>query len=145
MPVKFLDLEPVFLTYESRVETYQVHKPDEYMKDPKHVHIDACWENKTGPKIYMNYVQSIDQAQGVSFLCPKCFIANGSRVGTHAVICWSRSRGVPDDASPGPGRWKLDGTGLHDLTLNGETGGARSVQLNGGCKWHGFITNGEAT
>lgn len=91
-------------------------------------------------------VDSIFEAQGVMFLCPKCFAENGGPVGTHAVICWSRSRGVPDEIEPNPGRWSLHGTGLHDLTLHGDPpGGARSIQLGGGCGWHGFITNGEAT
>jgi hypothetical protein len=91
-------------------------------------------------------VGDISAAQGIEFLCPKCFAANGGPVGTHAVICWSRSRGAPDDESPGPGRWKIEGTGFADLTLNADPpSGARSVQLNGGCGWHGFITNGEAT
>lgn len=91
-------------------------------------------------------VKTLAEAQGVRFLCPKCFAANGGAVGTHAVGCWSRSRGAPDHASPGPGRWTLDGTGVEDLTLNGDPpGAARSVQLNGGCAWHGHITNGDAT
>ena len=92
------------------------------------------------------HVENIDEAQGIWFLCPKCFAANGGRVGTHGIICWSKSRGVPDDVDPKPGRWKLDGTGFHDLTLNAEPGKSRSVLLLGdGCKWHGFITNGEIT
>lgn len=92
-------------------------------------------------------VDAIGQAQGVRFLCPKCYAANGGPVGTHSVVCWSRSRGVPDDVLPGPGRWTLDGSGYEDLTLNGDPPGrARSVLLTGpGCGWHGFITNGEAT
>lgn len=90
-------------------------------------------------------VATIGEAQGVEFLCPKCFAANGGSVGTHSVMCWSRSRGVPEDANPGPGRWKLDGTGIDDLTLNADPPSrARSVALKGGCSWHGFVTNGEA-
>ncbi len=94
------------------------------------------------------HVEAIAEAQGVMFLCPKCWVANGGPVGTHAVICWSRSRGVPDSQYPKPGRWTLEGTGLHDLTLNGDApggGGARSVLLTGGCQWHGFVTNGEVS
>ena len=96
-------------------------------------------------RIYHVEVETLDEAQGVEFLCPKCFAANNGPVGTHVVICWSRSRGVPDDASPGPGRWKLCGTSLDDLTLNADPPSvARSVQLNGGCGWHGFINSGDA-
>jgi hypothetical protein len=86
-------------------------------------------------------------AHGVKFLCPKCFAVNGGPVGTHSVICWSRSSGTPEDMQPGPGRWKMDGTGLDDLTLNGDApdgGGARSVLLTGGCGWHGFVDDGYA-
>lgn len=89
-------------------------------------------------------VDSIAEAQGVMFLCPLCFAKNGGRVGTHRVICWSRSRGIPDDAQPGPGRWALDGTGIDDLTLNADPPKtARSVQLLGGCAWHECVTAGE--
>lgn len=102
------------------------------------------YEQRAGGVCYVS-VDSIADAHGVRFLCPKCFAANGGKVGTHSVICWSRSAGAPDSAVPGPGRWKLDGTGLDDLTLNADPpSGARSVQLNGGCDWHGFVTNGDA-
>lgn len=90
-------------------------------------------------------VDDIKQAQGVRFLCPKCYEANKGEVGTHLVICWSRSRGVPDEAVPQPGRWALEGTGIDDLTLNADPPStARSVQLHGGCAWHGYVTKGEA-
>jgi hypothetical protein len=99
-----------------------------------------------GESDVMVTVGTLGEAQGVRFLCPACFAKNGGKVGTHMVVCWSRSRGVPDDVDPKPGRWTLDGTGMDDLTLNGDPpGNARSVLLLGGCGWHGFITNGEAT
>lgn len=91
------------------------------------------------------FVDTIQEANGVEFLCPKCFAANNGPVGTHAVICWSKSAGTPDDATPGPGRWRLVGTGLHDLSLMEEPGRTRSVLLRGGCAWHGYVTNGEVT
>jgi hypothetical protein len=92
-------------------------------------------------------VKTLARAQGVQFLCPLCFRQNGEQMkGVHSVICWSRSRGAPDDVGPGPGRWTLEGTGLKDLTLNGDPpGGARSVWLTSGCGWHGFVTNGKAS
>jgi hypothetical protein len=109
--------------------------------DPKFIR----YERRDDGRIYHCEVQTIDEAQGVRFLCPKCFAENGGEVGTHLVVCWSRSRGVPDEAAPGPGRWSLHGSGFHNLTLNGDPpGGARSVQINGGCGWHGFVTAGEA-
>lgn len=89
----------------------------------------------------------IEDAQGIMFLCPKCFAANGNmRRGVHQVVCWSRSRGVPDDATPGPGRWALYGTGYDDLTLAADPPNSmRSVKLARGCKWHGHITDGVIT
>jgi hypothetical protein len=101
-------------------------------------------ERRDGGNFIVN-VETLAEAQGIRFLCPLCFAGHDDPVGVHSVICWSRSRGVPDDVSPGPGRWRLDGTGLHDLTLNADPpSDARSVQLNGGCGWHGHVTDGEA-
>lgn len=88
---------------------------------------------------------TIDKGHGIKFLCPKCFAENGGARGTHSVICWSRTRGTPEDARPGPGRWTFEGTGFHDLTMNGDPpGNARSIALTGGCAWHGYMTKGEA-
>jgi len=88
-------------------------------------------------------VDSLDEAQGLMFLCPKCFDSNGGNVGTHSVVCWFANRGVPDDQNPKPGRWVPAGTGLDDLTFTNP--GAASVQLMTGCQWHGFIRDGRAT
>lgn len=108
--------------------------------------LNAKFIRITGPRTHKG-VDTIDQAHGVQFLCPKCFRANGGSKGTHSVICWSRSAGTPEYRDPKPGRWKLTGTSLHDLHLEGDAvggGGARSVQLLGGCNWHGFINHGFA-
>lgn len=132
--MRLLDLEPTFLCLELTADSWTVRKPD------------GSTELVSGQREFYHFVDSIDEADGVEFLCPKCFVANKGPVGTHAVICWSRSRGVPDHISPKPGRWKLVGTGLHDLTLNADPPStARSVLLNGGCGWHGFVTNGDVT
>jgi hypothetical protein len=79
-------------------------------------------------------------ADGVMFLCPKCYAANGGPVGTHAVICWFV--GVSQDFPPQPGRWEPNGETLDDLTFTGPA--AASVLLQGGCGWHGFVRNGDA-
>lgn len=86
-------------------------------------------------------VETLAEAQGLLFLCPKCYGANAGPVGTHSVLAWFKGRGVPDDAEPGPGRWEPSGTGFPDLTLN------PSVDITGfmSCNWHGWIQNGEAT
>lgn len=109
------------------------------------IELDPSWRRyeEEGGHVYMRAVSSIDEAHGVEFLCPLCFLANKGPVGTHIVICWSSSRGTPAHAHPLPGRWKMEGTSFEDLTLNGEEGKSRSVLLTGkGCGWHGFITNG---
>ena len=86
------------------------------------------------------------EAQGVSFLCPKCFVENGGSVGTHQVWCWFRGRGVPDDYNPKPGRWTPQGTGYDDLTfVPGDPPMPVSVQITSGCMWHGHVNHGEVS
>lgn len=83
---------------------------------------------------------SLEEAQGVWFQCPACYVRNGGPVGTHYVLCWFRDRGVPDNWDPRPGRWAPSGSGLADLTLS------PSVHLSGpGCGWHGFVQAGKVT
>jgi hypothetical protein len=89
---------------------------------------------------HFHRVDSIAEADGLLFLCPKCFVANGGKIGTHSVICWTPS--VPQTVKPIPGRWNLVGTSFDDLSL---VAGSSSVKLEGGCQWHGFVTNGQVT
>ncbi len=89
-------------------------------------------------------VGQLAEADGLEFLCPKCYVANGGEVGTHRVICWFVCK-VPDDVRPGPGRWTPQGTGLNDLSFVPSEGRSHSVLLTGGgCAWHGFVTDGKA-
>ena len=85
-------------------------------------------------------VDTLAEADGIMFLCPKCFVANGGPMGTHVIICWKPS--VPLTASPSPGRWNMRGTGYGDLSLDA---GSSSIQLTGGCRWHGFVKDGKIT
>jgi hypothetical protein len=87
----------------------------------------------------MHMVESLAEADGVLFLCPKCFADNNGPIGTHSIICWFRGK-VPDDLNPKPGRWNPSGTGLDDLTFVGP--GACSVLLTSGCNWHGHVKDG---
>ena len=77
-------------------------------------------------------------ADGIAFLCPKCFAAKGGPVGTHSIICW-RPR-VPIGLGPGPGRWEFEGSSFADLSLKA---GSSSIALTGGCAAHFFVTAGE--
>lgn len=85
------------------------------------------------------------EMQGLWLTCPCHFAANGnSDIGVHKILCWFRNRGVPDDFSPGPGRWWPVGSTIDDLTFDyGEPAVAKSVQTQGDC--HFYITGGFAT
>lgn len=86
----------------------------------------------------------VAQADGVMFLCPKCYRANSGPVGTHRVLCWFVGK-VPDSLDPKPGRWTPRGTGLDDLTfVPGNPPRAVSILLTAGCGWHGFVRQGSA-
>lgn len=76
------------------------------------------------------------EAQGIRFRCPKCIT---EIPGSHDVVVPFAGRGVPDDAYPGMARWEASGHYYEDLTLGS------SIQLIGGCEWHGNITDGEVT
>ncbi len=88
-------------------------------------------------------VHRVDEADGIYFLCPKCFEANGGARGTHSIGCWTPN--VPPETLPGPGRWLLAGTSIDDLTLAPVPGHTASVDLTKnehGCKAHFFVENG---
>jgi hypothetical protein len=124
--VRLVDLEPAFLRREIRACAGYGVEPDCITMWPPHTqheHWTPC---------------RLDEADGISFLCPKCWLANGGGAGTHQVLCWRPH--VPPDVDPKPGRWELVGTGFADLTL---TAGSSSVALRGGCAAHFFIESGE--
>lgn len=89
---------------------------------------------------YFLMVDALSEADGISFLCPKCYLANKGRIGTHSIICWDPS--VPENLNPKPGRWKMVGTSFQDLSL---VAGSSSILLTDGCRWHGFIREGQVT
>ena len=85
-------------------------------------------------------VKDVKEADGIMFYCPVC-LANqqkGADIHVHSIICWQPK--VPSNIHPNPGRWNLVGTSFEDLSL---INGSSSVYLQGGCKAHFFITNGE--
>lgn len=80
-------------------------------------------------------VPTLAEAQGIFFGCPKCN-------GTHIVEVTFRNRGVPDhlgthNKKGEAVRWEVSGAGVSDLTTQ------PSILIEGGCEWHGFVTNGE--
>ncbi len=119
-------------------------------------------------------VDTIEKANGVWFQCPRCAqgkevgdnecdchevphaewcdFGRRHHKGAHGVLCWFRNprvvAPVSPEMTPGPGRWWIDAssTSLADLTFgHGEPHMAKSVQLTGGCNWHGYVQSGEAT
>lgn len=126
--MKLVDLDAAFLKF--------LQKPDTWVE----IH-DGQRVEVSGVRHFHQKVDSLADADGVSFLCPLCFKNNHGRVGTHLVICWFKGK-IPDSVVPGPGRWNPSGTGLGDLTFVGP--GAYSVRLTSGCMWHGFVKDGSA-
>lgn len=86
----------------------------------------------------MTVVDTLGEADGISFLCPKCFAENNGPIGTHRVLCWTPQ--VPQKISPNPGRWSMNGFGFNNLSLVAKSS---SVALTGGCRAHFFVTKGE--
>lgn len=137
------DLEARFIRHEVRVEMRRFVKPEVFAARPSGPYTEDDIEERTGPVAYIPDVDTLAEADGVWFLCPKCCSENGGRVGTHAVICWFVGK-VSDDVDPKPGRWTPTGTDLSDLTFVPSAGRSNSVLLTGGCGWHGFVVNGDA-
>jgi hypothetical protein len=89
------------------------------------------------------HVDTFDTAQGISFLCPKCFDLNDGPTGTHSILIWFEGRGVADDTRP-LARWAVSGSGLADLTLSPSINLDAPGRATNGCDWHGWITGGIA-
>ena len=82
---------------------------------------------------------TMEECDGIIFLCPVCFRNNHGNVGTHSIICWKPH--VPQTFYPVPGRWNMRGYGIDDLTLFASSS---SIWLMGpGCGAHFHISNGE--
>lgn len=124
------DLDACFIRREVRVETKRFIKAEAIAARPHGPYTDDDTYERTGPVEYIPIVDTIAEADGLMFLCPKCCAANGGAVGTHRVICWFVGR-VPDDVDPKPGRWTPRGTSLSDLTFVPSAGRSHSVLLTG--------------
>jgi hypothetical protein len=86
------------------------------------------------------YTFNINEADGISFLCPECYDKNGGAIGTHTILCWTPK--IPLSVSPSPGRWFIIGTDISNITLEQSSS---SIQLNNGCRAHFFVRNGIVT
>jgi hypothetical protein len=137
------DLGARFVRHEVRVEMRRFVKAEVFAERPRGPYTEDDFEERMGPVTYIPEVDLLAEADGVWFLCPKCYADNGGRIGTHVVICWFVGK-VSDDVEPKPGRWTPAGTGLHDLTFVPSPGRSQSVLLTSGCHWHGHVVNGDA-
>lgn len=132
--MRLIELEPVFVRYETRIETYAVVDGD-----PETWRARGCpTKPVTGPKHYSIPVKTVTEAQGIRFLCPACFAKNAGPVGTHGIDVAFHDRGVADDQGSHndkgePSRWHVSGDSFGNLSL--------SPSIDGGC-WHGYIKNG---
>ena len=82
-------------------------------------------------------VQTVAEADRVMFVCPM----QGC---SHRIAVDFAGRNTPDEAcirndQGRPVRWNASGSTIEDLTLT------PSILILSGCKWHGFVTNGETT
>jgi hypothetical protein len=120
--MRLVDLEPGFYRYEERVEEY-----------------DTVHGKIIGSRQYKVPVKTIEEAQCIFFICPICHNKSG-----HQIEVTFANRGVADNHGTHnkegkPTRWGVSGSDFTNLTTT------PSILLEGGCAWHGFITNGEVT
>ena len=102
--------------------------------------LDPHWVKCTGDG-HSQIIEDMAAADGIVFLCPRCYEDNGGRVGTHIIFCWFQGKVPLSLLYCGPGRWNPSGTGYADLTFVGP--GLTSVLIQGGCNAHFHIVNGE--
>lgn len=138
--MRLTTLEAYFVRYQARVE------PKNFIVgDPATWRARGCPSERRIVKVhYTIKVETLAEAQGLQFLCPACFIKNNGSIGTHWCGVTFEGRGAqPEQGSQNkdgkPTRWTVSGTGLNDLTTR------PSILLEGGCNWHGYITNGEVS
>ena len=132
--MKLIELEPEFIIYKDELADKSIGKT---LQDGS-----IQWGGfsiKT-----RHHVSTLQEAQGIMFLCPLCFNKNNGSIGTHLCEVSFKDKNVKDDegvhdSTGRPVRWGVSGNNMDDLTTT------PSVFLQGGCKWHGFITLGEVS
>lgn len=126
---RLADLEPQFIRYETRDTS-------------------PTFDGETQPREILSEfivpVRTLDEAQGIQLLCPKCYLKNKGKVGTHLIQVTFAGRGVLDsqgahNSKGNPARWKVFGSTIADLSTD------PSILIEGSCAWHGWIRNGEVT
>jgi len=140
--VRLRELDAKFIRYETRIATWTRVLGDPLVWKP-----GDPTEEVTGPQEWSIPVENLADAQGVFFQCPLCAEgkprSSAAVIGAHYFGVTFADRGVlPHQGCHGtngePTRWQVTGTGLDDLTTQ------PSIQIQGGCNWHGYITDGAA-
>lgn len=135
--MKLSELEPEFYRYDRRMMGV-----DMCIGDP------ATWRERGCPSEHRDELRDVrtpapfPEAQLLWFICPKCAHEKGTTVGCHYIEVTFADRGVLADqgVTNKKGeyvRWNVSGAGFDNLTIT------PSILIEGGCEWHGFITNGE--
>lgn len=141
--MRLTELEPYFIRYLDRRE-WSIFQPLADTPMAK-AGIRSYWQERD--QQYHVPVETFADMQGFLFLCLKCWRDNSGPIGTHLVQVTAYDRGVLDSQGahngPNPTRWAISGTGFEDLTVSARPGSLPSIQLIGGCNWHGMITGGE--
>ena len=129
--MNLIALQAIFIRHERRNENCLIKQPDgsdQYELLPVNYEIPC----------------SFVEAHGVRFLCPKSFLENSGPVGSHQVRVFFEGSPVPPDVGTNKAgkmvRWTKTGSGLIDLSLFPSIEEQDDI-----CKWHGFVTNGDAT
>lgn len=122
--MRLTDLKAYFTQYQERAVP-----PDQFFDGIKH---------PDGVERSYRKVYTLEEADGIWFLCPLCYAKNGGEAGNHWHSIGFRGKcptGSYTKGSDGQDtRWDVvGGTGLHDLQLS------PSIQTVGGCNWHGFV------
>lgn len=140
--IPLIQLKPQFIQYETNIETWTVVDGDPETWRAR----GMPTKSKTGPRTTRRFVSNILEAQGILFLCPKCFMGNeraDRAAGCHQCEVTFANKGVADGQGTGnKGKsvyWNVSGNGFADLSTT------PSILLIGGCGWHGYITNGVVT
>lgn len=128
--MKLRELEARLTKHSAPIETWSRLKPG---IDP----LRGDWTDDdfapfTGPRDRYTPVATLAEADGIYFLCPKCFPTD-----RHQVRVGFAGKAVPGsygyNKKGEPVLWQMSGTGIDDLVLT------PSIQLEGGCNWHGFV------
>ncbi len=136
--MRLTELSPQFYRYDRRMAQVDI-----IVGDPDTWRERGCpSERREELRDFRVPVQSLEDAQCVWFLCPKCFASLGGFVGCHMVEVTFAGRGVPagvgiKNRKGEDVRWQVGGSGLADLTIS------PSILIEGGCGWHGFVQQGK--